>query len=65
MSQSFKRWTIFKRPTAESTSWTILFETESFETAKQRIIEEYKTVGLDCLMLCRPVDLYTVMYPIS
>ena len=61
----FKRWTILKRQEPTDTDWKIVYESESFELAKERIIQEYKKVGLDCLMLVRPVDLYTVMYPIN
>ena len=58
----FKRWTVFKR---NGVNWEVIAESESFEIAKQCVIKEYKTVGLNNLMLCRPVDLTTVLYPIN
>lgn len=72
----FKRWTVLKRKNSNSASqtsdpsiyvgeWAVITESESFEIAKQCVIKEYKTVGLNNLMLCRPVDLTTVLYPIN
>lgn len=66
--QSSKHWKVLKNKSTTAIpgpDWQFLYESESFDLAKQRIIEEYKTTGLDKLMLVRPIDLYTVIYPIT
>lgn len=46
-------------------AWLVDSELSSFDEVKARTVELAKTYGLERIKIVRPVDLYTVLYPIS